>query len=101
MGKVQSFKLSTLIWFVQFISGIGNKMLMDLQTTVQVRLRLNRSLRLCGQNDTSTDCCMKPLCVLETLQVTACTGNAPQASLLIQVKIYSMLVSTNTEFGKS
>lgn len=65
------------------------------KTTLQILLRLNRSLRLCGNNDTETDCCKKPLCVLETLQLSACVANAPQASLLIQVKIYALLVSAS------
>uniref|UniRef100_A0A3B4AIY1 Uncharacterized protein n=1 Tax=Periophthalmus magnuspinnatus TaxID=409849 RepID=A0A3B4AIY1_9GOBI len=63
--------------------------------TVQVKLRLNRSLRLCGNNETDTDCCVNPLCVLETLQVSACEGNTSQASLVIQVKVYALLVSDN------
>ncbi|XP_070759835.1 tectonic-2 [Enoplosus armatus] len=62
------------------------------KTAVRVQLRLDRSLRLCGENETDTDCCPKPLCVLETLQVSACVGGTPQASLLIQVKIHALLV---------
>uniref|UniRef100_A0A8C6UV29 Tectonic family member 2 n=1 Tax=Neogobius melanostomus TaxID=47308 RepID=A0A8C6UV29_9GOBI len=68
------------------------------KTTVQVRLRLNHSLRLCGTNETNSDCCINPLCVLETLQVSACEGNTSQASLTIQVKIYALLVSANAGF---
>ncbi|XP_033829189.1 tectonic-2 [Periophthalmus magnuspinnatus] len=68
------------------------------KTTVQVKLRLNRSLRLCGNNETDTDCCVNPLCVLETLQVSACEGNTSQASLVIQVKVYALLVSGNMVF---
>lgn len=68
------------------------------KTTVQVRLRLGRSLRLCGTNETNTDCCINPLCVLETLQVSACKGNVSQASLTIQVKIYAFLISSSTGF---
>ncbi|KAM4616851.1 tectonic-2 isoform 1-T1 [Polymixia lowei] len=67
------------------------------KTAVQVHLKLNRSLHLCGDNDTDTGCCPKPLCVLETLQVSACLGGRPQASLLIQAKIYAMLFPTNSE----
>ncbi|XP_026198338.1 tectonic-2 [Anabas testudineus] len=63
------------------------------KTAVRVQLRLDKSLRLCGKNETATDCCPKPLCVLETLQVSACVGNTPQASLLVQVKINALLVS--------
>lgn len=69
------------------------------KTAVQVQLRLDKSLRLCGENETDTDCCPKPLCVLETLQVSACVGGTPQASLLIQAKIHALLVSANTGFG--
>uniref|UniRef100_A0A3Q3F247 Tectonic family member 2 n=1 Tax=Labrus bergylta TaxID=56723 RepID=A0A3Q3F247_9LABR len=49
-------------------------------------------LSLCGENDTETDCCPTPLCVLETLQVSACVGSKPQASLLIQARIHALLL---------
>ncbi|XP_054467434.1 tectonic-2 [Anoplopoma fimbria] len=65
------------------------------KTAVRVQLRLEKNLRLCGENETDTDCCPKPLCVLETLQVSACVGGTPQASLLIQVKIHALLVPAN------
>ncbi|KAK5871470.1 hypothetical protein PBY51_004351 [Eleginops maclovinus] len=65
------------------------------KTAVQVQLRLDKTLRLCGENETDTDCCPKPLCVLETLQVSACVGGTPQASLLIQAKIYALLLPAN------
>lgn len=65
---------------------------------VQVQLRLNRSLRFCGTNETNSDCCTNPLCILETLLVSACEGNTSQASLTIQVKIYARLVSAITGF---
>lgn len=68
------------------------------KTTIQVRLKLNRSLRLCGTNETNTDCCINPLCVFETLQLSACELNTSQASLTIQAKIYALLVSANTGF---
>uniref|UniRef100_A0A3Q2DJQ2 Tectonic family member 2 n=1 Tax=Cyprinodon variegatus TaxID=28743 RepID=A0A3Q2DJQ2_CYPVA len=55
-------------------------------SALRVHLTLNHSLRLCGDNETDADCCAKPLCVLETLQVSACIGSTPQASLLIQNK---------------
>lgn len=71
------------------------------QTAVRVRLQLDKNLRLCGDNETDTDCCPKPLCVLETLQVSACVGSTPQASLLIQAKIYALLVPANSGSGKS
>ncbi|KAM9823422.1 tectonic-2 isoform X1 [Syngnathus typhle] len=60
---------------------------------LQVNMKLNKSLHLCGDNE--TDCCPKPLCVLETLQVSACVGNTVKASLLIQVKIHAHLISAN------
>lgn len=54
-------------------------------------MRLDRSLRLCGDNETDTDCCLKPLCVLETLQLSACVNDTPKASLLIQARIHAQL----------
>ncbi|XP_053276772.1 tectonic-2 isoform X1 [Pleuronectes platessa] len=66
------------------------------KTAVRVQLRLERSLYLCGENETEPDCCSNPLCVLETLQVSACVGDTPQASLLIQAKIHALLVPANT-----
>ncbi|XP_029960700.1 tectonic-2 [Salarias fasciatus] len=65
------------------------------KTAVGVQLKLNQSLRLCGENDTNTDCCAKPLCVLEALQLSACVDGTPWASLLIQVKIHAQLVPAN------
>ncbi|KAM8760492.1 tectonic-2 isoform 1-T1 [Acanthopagrus schlegelii] len=62
------------------------------KSAVRVRLSLDKNLRLCGQNETDADCCPKPLCVLETLQVSACVGGTPQASLLIQATIHALLV---------
>ncbi|TKS78698.1 Tectonic-2 Precursor [Collichthys lucidus] len=69
------------------------------KTAVRVQLRLGKNLRLCGENETDTDCCPKPLCVVETLQVSACVGSIPQASLLIQAKIYALLVPANAGSG--
>ncbi|XP_059193375.1 tectonic-2 [Centropristis striata] len=66
------------------------------KTAVRIQLRLDKSLHLCGENETDTDCCPKPLCVLETLQVSACVGGTPQASLLIQARIHALLVPANT-----
>ncbi|XP_054629881.1 tectonic-2 [Dunckerocampus dactyliophorus] len=63
------------------------------QNALRVHLRLNRTLQLCGEN--KTDCCPKTLCVLETLQVSACAGDTSQASLLIQAKIYALLLPDN------
>ncbi|KAK5932809.1 hypothetical protein CgunFtcFv8_004486 [Champsocephalus gunnari] len=65
------------------------------KTAVRVQLKLDKSLRLCGENETDTDCCPKPLCVLETLQVSACVGGTPQASLLIQARIFALLLPAN------
>ncbi|TWW60418.1 Tectonic-2 Precursor [Takifugu flavidus] len=65
------------------------------KTATSVHLRLNRSLRLCSENETDTDCCPKPLCVLETLQLSACMGDAPTTSALIQAKIYTQLLPVN------
>ncbi|XP_060927492.1 tectonic-2 isoform X2 [Limanda limanda] len=65
------------------------------KTAVRVQLSLERSLHLCGENETDPDCCSNPLCVLETLQVSACVGDTPQASLLIQAKIHALLVPGN------
>lgn len=70
------------------------------QTTVRVQLSLNRSLLLCGNNN-DTDCCPEPLCVLETLRVSACLGNTSQASLLIQARIYAQVLPTEPVSGKS
>lgn len=61
------------------------------QNALQVHVRLDRSLRLCGDNETDPDCCVKPLCVLETLQLSACVNDTPQASVLIQARIHAQL----------
>ncbi|XP_032435650.1 tectonic-2 [Xiphophorus hellerii] len=61
------------------------------KSAIRVQLTLNQSLHLCGENETSPDCCPKPQCVLETLQVSACLGSRPQASLLIQATINARL----------
>ncbi|TNN52946.1 Tectonic-2 [Liparis tanakae] len=65
------------------------------KNAVRVQLRLERNLRLCGDNETDAACCSKPLCVLETLQVSACVNGTPRASLLIQAKIYALLLPEN------
>lgn len=62
------------------------------KTAAQIQLKLEGNLHLCGDNETETDCCSKPLCVLETVQVSACVGGSPQASLLIQARIHALLV---------
>ncbi|KAL0979346.1 hypothetical protein UPYG_G00183940 [Umbra pygmaea] len=64
------------------------------KTTVRVQLSLNRSLILC-RNNNDTDCCPEALCLLETLRVSACLENKPQASLLIQAKIFAQLYPTD------
>lgn len=61
------------------------------QIALRVHLRLDRSLHLCGDNETDTDCCPKPLCVLETLQLSACVNDTPQASVLIQARVHARL----------
>uniref|UniRef100_A0A3Q2XT64 Tectonic family member 2 n=1 Tax=Hippocampus comes TaxID=109280 RepID=A0A3Q2XT64_HIPCM len=66
---------------------------------LRVNLQLNKSLHLCGDNE--TDCCPKPLCVLESLQVSACVGNTVQASLLIQAKIHAHLISAFPRTGNN
>ncbi|XP_040050710.2 tectonic-2 [Gasterosteus aculeatus] len=69
------------------------------KNAVWVQLRLRKNLRLCGKNETDADCCPKPLCVLETLQVSACVGGTPRASLLIQAEIHARLVPANAGAG--
>lgn len=61
------------------------------QIALRVRVRLDRSLRLCSDNETDPECCLKPLCVLETLQLSACVNGTPQASVLIQARIHAQL----------
>ncbi|KAM4745463.1 tectonic-2 isoform 2-T2 [Anableps anableps] len=65
------------------------------KSVVRVHLTLNQSLHLCSENETNADCCPKPLCVLETLQVSACLGSRPLASLLIQATINAWLFPPN------
>lgn len=66
-----------------------------------VHLRLDRSLQLCSENETDTDCCPKPLCVLETLQLSACMGNISQTSALIQAELYTQLLPVSDGSGNS
>ncbi|KAM9743068.1 tectonic-2 [Menidia menidia] len=63
---------------------------------VRVQLRLNQSMRICGENDTAGDCCSEKLCVLEALQVSACVGGSPLSSLLIQATIHARLFPNNS-----
>ncbi|KAK0150983.1 Tectonic-2 [Merluccius polli] len=65
------------------------------QTAVKLQLKLKRSLQLCGNNETDTDCCPQPLCVLETLQLSACQEGGPWVSMLIQAQIYTMFSPFN------
>lgn len=53
----------------------------------KVTVTFTRSLQLCLSN--ATDCCTAPLCVVETLQVLACSGSVMLAHLLIQAEIYA------------
>uniref|UniRef100_A0A4W4F3V4 Tectonic family member 2 n=1 Tax=Electrophorus electricus TaxID=8005 RepID=A0A4W4F3V4_ELEEL len=55
------------------------------QSGLLVRVSLNRSLQLCGNE---TECCARPLCVRETLRVSACQGNTLLTSLTVQAEIY-------------
>uniref|UniRef100_A0A8B9JZV2 Tectonic family member 2 n=1 Tax=Astyanax mexicanus TaxID=7994 RepID=A0A8B9JZV2_ASTMX len=58
------------------------------KSALLVRLSLNRSLQLCVNE---TECCARPLCVAETVQVSACRGEDPLASLIVQAQIYALL----------
>ncbi|KAI4882302.1 hypothetical protein NFI96_011115 [Prochilodus magdalenae] len=58
------------------------------KSAMLVRVSLNRTLQLCGNE---TECCARPLCVGETLRVSACLGDAHLASLIIQAQIYAQL----------
>ncbi|NXC42382.1 TECT2 protein, partial [Penelope pileata] len=53
----------------------------------KVTITLGRDLQLCLPN--ATECCTTPLCVVETLQVSACSGSVVLAHLLIQAEIYA------------
>ncbi|XP_056312829.1 tectonic-2 [Danio aesculapii] len=57
-----------------------------------VRMSLNRSLQLCGNETSILDCCLEPLCVQETLLVSACVDETPKASLIIQTQIYAQVL---------
>ncbi|XP_026878954.2 tectonic-2 isoform X2 [Electrophorus electricus] len=61
-----------------------------------VRVSLNRSLQLCGNE---TECCARPLCVRETLRVSACQGNTLLTSLTVQAEIYALLPSAGHVSG--
>ncbi|XP_072206757.1 tectonic-2 isoform X2 [Excalfactoria chinensis] len=53
----------------------------------KVTVTFTRNLQLCLPN--ATDCCTAPLCVVEILQVLACSGSMMLARLLIQAEIYA------------
>ncbi|KAM6423461.1 tectonic-2 isoform 2-T2 [Liasis olivaceus] len=60
----------------------------------RVTVSLTRHLQLCVSN--VTDCCVEALCLLQTLQVSACQGEKVVARLLIQAEIYANTSSGNT-----
>ncbi|KAI1900977.1 hypothetical protein AGOR_G00055390 [Albula goreensis] len=62
------------------------------KSIVKVELSLNRSLQLCGNE---TDCCLEPLCIQETLQVSACLGDIPLTGLVVQAQIYAFVPPTS------
>ncbi|NXL43582.1 TECT2 protein, partial [Podilymbus podiceps] len=59
----------------------------SVMNTSKLTISLTRNLQLCLPN--ATDCCTKPLCVVEILQVLACRDSAVLARLLIQAEIYA------------
>ncbi|XP_057213614.1 tectonic-2 [Triplophysa rosa] len=61
------------------------------KSALLVRVNLNRSLELCG-NETSQDCCPESLCVQETLRVSVCADDTLKTSLIIQTQIYALIV---------
>nr|XP_060641528.1 tectonic-2 [Anolis sagrei ordinatus] len=59
----------------------------------RVTVRLTRNLQLCTSN--ATHCCIEALCVVEALQVSACSDSVVVARLLIQAEIYANTSSQN------
>ncbi|XP_015669126.1 tectonic-2 [Protobothrops mucrosquamatus] len=59
----------------------------------RVTVSLTRHLQLCISN--LTDCCVEALCLLQSLQVSACQGAKVMARLLIQAEIYPNTTSGN------
>ncbi|XP_067910604.1 tectonic-2 isoform X2 [Heterodontus francisci] len=55
---------------------------------LNVLLTLDRPLVLCENLSNETNCCLEPLCIVETLHVTACLNGKLSATLLVQVIIY-------------
>ncbi|XP_073697388.1 tectonic-2 [Garra rufa] len=62
------------------------------KNAILVRLSLNRSLQLCRNETSVPDCCLEPLCLQETLVVSACVDETPKASLIIQTQIYAQII---------
>ncbi|XP_060699296.1 tectonic-2 isoform X4 [Hemiscyllium ocellatum] len=58
------------------------------EMNVNVQLTLNRSLVPCEDLLNETSCCAEPLCIVETLRVTACLDGKLAATLLVQVMIF-------------
>ncbi|XP_038654341.1 tectonic-2 isoform X2 [Scyliorhinus canicula] len=58
------------------------------EVNLNVALILHRPLVLCENVLNDTNCCPEPLCIVETLRVTACLNGQLSATLLIQVEIY-------------
>ncbi|XP_072000425.1 tectonic-2 isoform X1 [Engystomops pustulosus] len=52
----------------------------------KVLVTFRKNLTLCLGNE--TNCCQDVVCVVETLQVTACENNRPVASMLFHAEIY-------------
>ncbi|CAI9557222.1 unnamed protein product [Staurois parvus] len=52
----------------------------------KVTVTSQKNLTLCTINE--TNCCTEDLCIVETLQVTACGNGTPISSLLIHAEIY-------------
>ncbi|XP_072443707.1 tectonic-2 isoform X4 [Chiloscyllium punctatum] len=58
------------------------------EMNLNVQLTLDRSLVPCEDLLNETSCCAEPLCILETLRVTACLDGNLAATLLVQVMIF-------------
>uniref|UniRef100_A0A3Q3DBX9 Tectonic family member 2 n=1 Tax=Hippocampus comes TaxID=109280 RepID=A0A3Q3DBX9_HIPCM len=104
LGNIKDVSLNVRTVFPSNVTGTYNKNSLSFlieggKNALRVNLQLNKSLHLCGDNE--TDCCPKPLCVLESLQVSACVGNTVQASLLIQAKIHAHLISAFPRTGNN
>ncbi|XP_041059372.1 tectonic-2 [Carcharodon carcharias] len=59
------------------------------EVNLNVVLILDRPLVLCEDLLNETNCCPEPLCIVETLRVTACLNGHLSATLLVQVIIYA------------